>query len=118
MKVSRTVILVSALPSLIMLGLFYSLAIHMRYSLGAWPTSIGERGFSASLITHGKVAWNFCSGLLVASIFTLPVAILVCLLMARLRRFVVYFAFYALVYVICWGLMLLAPSPFLNWWWD
>ena len=101
-----------------MLGLFYSLAIHMRYGLGAWPTSIGTRGFPAALITHGQLTWNFCSTLLAASLFTLPVAILVCLVVTRWRRFVVYFALYGIVYVICWGLMLLAPSPFLNWWWD
>jgi hypothetical protein len=118
MKVSRTGILVSALPSLLMLGLFYSLAIHMRYSLGAWPTSIGTRGFSPFLIIHEQVAWHFCSGLVVASLYTVPIAILVCLLVARWRRFVIFFALYALLHAICWGLILLAPSPFLNWWWD
>ncbi|MEO8425683.1 MAG: hypothetical protein ABI651_01090 [Verrucomicrobiota bacterium] len=118
MKICRSGILVSALPSLLMLGLFYSLAIHMRYGLGAWPTSIGERGFSPSLVTHGRVTWHFCEVLFLASIFIWPAAMLVCLLVTRLRRFVVYLALYALLYLVCWGLMLLAPAPFLNWWWD
>jgi hypothetical protein len=118
MKTYRIGILVSALPSLLMLGLFYSLAIHMRFSLGAWPTSIGEHGFSALLVSHGRVTWQFCAGLAQVSIFVWPAAMLICLLVRRLRRFVVYVLVYALLFVGCWGLMLLAPAPFLNWWWD
>lgn len=101
-----------------MLGLFYSLAIHMRHSLGAWPASIGKRGFPPSLVTHADITRNFCAVLLLVSIFVLPAAMLICLLVPRWRRFVAYFALYALLYVVCWGLMLLAPAPFLNWWWD
>ncbi|HEV8713849.1 MAG TPA: hypothetical protein VGX03_13615 [Candidatus Binatia bacterium] len=102
----------------IMLGLFYSLVIHMRQSLGAWPTSIGDRGFPATLITHGHVAWVYCAALLLVSMFVLPAGILVCLPVVRWRRFVPYFALCALLYLVCWGFMLLASSPFLNWWWD
>ena len=118
MKVSRTAIVVSALPSLFMLGIFYSLAIHMRWQLGAWPQSIGDHGFPAVLSTHGHLAWDYCSLLLLGSMIVVPVGILVCLLVARWRGFVRYFALYALVYLVCWGLMLLAPAQFLNWWWD
>jgi hypothetical protein len=25
---------------------------------------------------------------------------------------------YAFNYAVCWGLMFLAPAPFLHWWWD
>lgn len=101
-----------------MLALFYSLAIHMRLSLGAWPTSIGHRGFPPGLITHGQMTWNFCGILMLASIWIVPVSILVCLLVRPWRRFTIYFAIYALLYAVCWGLMLLAPQPFLHWWWD
>ncbi len=118
MKPTRTSIIIAGLPSLLMLGLFYSLAIHLRLSLGAWPESIGTNGFSDSLVAHGRLAWNFCSALFAVSLFVLPVAFLVCLLVARWRRFVIYFALYALFYGICWGLMLLAPARFLSWWWD
>ena len=101
-----------------MLAVFYSLAVHMRWQLGAWPQSIGDRGFPAALSTHGRLAL----GLLFASVLRqhgfCPVGILVCLLVARWRRFARYFALYALLYLVCWGLMLLAPAPFLNWWWD
>jgi hypothetical protein len=118
MKTSRTGLLLSALPSLFMLGLFYSLAVHMRCSLGHWPSSIGDRGFPATLITHGELAWRYCSSLALVSLCLWPAGTLVCLLVPRWQRFARYFAAYALVYLACWGLMLLAPAPFLNWWWD
>lgn len=118
MKMSRTGIIASALPSVLMLLLFYSLAIHMRYSLGAWPQPIDNAGFPPALSAHGHWASKYCSSLLLISIVVLPVGILVCLLVARWKRVVRYFALYALLYSVSWGLMLLAPPPFLNWWWD
>ncbi len=118
MRASRKAIVISVLPSLFMLGMFYSLVIHMRFSLGAWPTSIGDRGFTAALSAHGRLAWDYCAALLLASMVVLPLGILVCLFVTRWRRFVPYFALYGLLYLVCWCLMLLAPAPFLNWWWD
>ena len=118
MKVSRPAIIVATLPNLLMLGVFYSLVIHMHWRLGAWPQSIGDRGFPAVLSTHGRLAWDYCSLLLLASMVVVPLGILVCLLVARWRPLVRYFALYALLYLVCWGLMLLAPASFLNWWWD
>src|SRR6266581_5662282 len=73
---SRVAVGAAVLPALLMLALFYSLAIHMRQSLGAWPASIGEHGFPARLITHGFIATNYFSVLLQASIFAWPVAFL------------------------------------------
>lgn len=118
MKLSRAGILLSAIPSVAMLALFYSLAIHMRYSLGAWPTSIGSRGFPPGLVTHECLTWLFCAALAAVSAYAVPVAILLCLFFKHWRRFIVYFVLYALLYALCWGLMLLAPAPFLHWWWD
>jgi hypothetical protein len=54
-----TGIVVSALPSFLTFGLFYSLAVHMRQSLGAWLSSIGECGFPPLLVTHAAVTVNF-----------------------------------------------------------
>jgi hypothetical protein len=118
MKVSRTGLVASALPSLLMLGLFYSLALHMRQSLGAWPSSIGDRGFPASLVVHETVTVYFCIAFVVISVFVVPIAILVCLFVPRWRRLVPYFALYALLFGICWELMHLAPEQFLYWWRD
>lgn len=118
MKISRIGILISALPSLVMVTLFYSLAIHMYYRLGGWPASIGNAGFPPALIMHGEFAWKFFSYLFIVSAFILPAPLLLCLITPRLRRFAVYFGFYALFYGVCWGLILLAPKAFLNWWAD
>jgi hypothetical protein len=118
MRASRTGIVASALPSIIMLGLFYTLALHMYRSLGGWPTSIGERGFPASLVAHANITVYFFIALILFGMFVLPVAILVCLLRQPWRRLVPYFALYALAFFVCWGLMQLAPEPFLYWWRD
>lgn len=118
MNASRRAILASSLPGIIMLCLFYSLALHMYRSLGGWPTSIGERGFPALLIAHAYLTMYFFIALIWFGMFVLPVAILVGLLRPSWRRFVPYLALYALVFCVCWGLMQLAPEPFLYWWRD
>jgi len=118
MKVSRTGVVVSALPGFVLLGLFYSLAIHMHRSLGGWPTSIGERGFPPSLVTHAGVTVDFFVALLLSSVFVVPVAIVLSLVVRRWRHFILYFALYTLLFFVCWGLMQFAPEPFLYWWRD
>ncbi len=118
MGVSCKGIVISVLPGLFALGLFYSLAFHMHHSLGGWPTSIGERGFPPALLIHATVATSYFWILILLSIFILPVAILVCLLVSRWRHFVLYFVLYAFVFVVSIVLMQLAPEPFLYWWRD
>ncbi|HPY31888.1 MAG TPA: hypothetical protein PLT00_15455 [Verrucomicrobiota bacterium] len=115
---SRIGFIVAVSPSLLMLAFFYSLAIHMHQSLGAWPTSIGERGFPAPLITHASIATGYFGILLLVSIFAWPVAFLLCLLIRRWRVCLYYLGVYALACLLCFGAMLLAPSQFLYWWWD
>lgn len=118
MKASRPGIVLSALPNFLMVVLFYSLAIHMRQSLGAWPTSIGERGFPPPLATHAAITGVLFVILLLSSLFVAPGAIAACLLVRRWRPFVPYFALFALLFFIGWGLMQMAPAPFLIWWRD
>src|SRR6266496_4553212 len=113
MSTSRTGMTIAALPGVVMLALFYSLAVHMHQSLGGWPSSIGERGFPPALLTHATVATSYFALLLVVSIFTLPVAILVCLFVSRWRHLVPYFALYAFVFIVSIVLMQFAPEPFL-----
>ena len=117
-KVTRIGLLLSSLPSLIALALFYSLAIHMRLSLGAWPQSIGERGFPPALVTHSHVTWRCWEVLAFVSIFVLPAVTVVCALVPRGRRFAFYPALGTLAFLLAWGFMFLAPARFLNWWWD
>ncbi len=90
----------------------------MRLSLGAWPTSIGERGFPSALITHAAIEWNYFWLLLLFSISIVPAAILVCLLTPRWRGFAKYFVFHTMAVLACIGLMWLAPKPFVHWWLD
>jgi hypothetical protein len=118
MRVSRTGIVVSALPSLLMLAVFYSLAFHMYRSLGGWPTSIGERGFPPWLLVHVHVAVYFYVALIWFGMFIWPVAVLLCVLVRRWRGVVPYLALYALLFLGCWGLMQFAPEQFLYWWRD
>ena len=118
MRASRTGIVVSALPSLLALGLFYSLAIHMHRALGGWPTGIGEAGFPPALVTHANIATSYFGMTLAASILMLPIAILVSLLVSRWRHLVPYFALYAFAFIVSIVLMQFAPEPFLYWWRD
>ena len=115
---SRIAVAAAVVPALLMLAFFYSLAIHMHQSLGGWPASIGERGFPPRLITHGSIATNYFTILLLVSIFAWPVAFLLCALIRRWRVCVYYLGVYAFACLVCFGAMLLAPSQFLNWWWD
>jgi hypothetical protein len=115
---SRIAVVAALLPPLLMLLLFYSLAIHMHKSLGTWPTSIGEQGFPALLITHDTIATNYFTVLTLISIFAWPVAFLLCAIVRRWRVCVYYLCLYGFACLACLVAMLLAPSPFLNWWWD
>src|SRR5712664_2633884 len=114
-KPSRVALAVTALPALMMLGLFYSLAVHMHQSLGAWPSSIGERGFRAPLVTHAHIAAVYFSIVLLLSIFAWPAIFLLCLVVRRWRGCVYYVGVYAFSCLVSFGAMLLAPSQFLNW---
>ena len=115
---SRIAVAFAALPATLMLILFYSLAIHMRQSLGAWPTSIGERGFAGPLIAHCSIATNYFSVFLLVSILAWPITFLLCSLIGRWRVCVYYLGVYGFACLACIGSMLLAPAPFLRWWWD
>ena len=118
MGTSRKGIIISLLPSIIMLGLFYSLAIHMHSSLGSWPTSIGERGFPQALVAHCSLTVQVCTAVSV-SLLALPIAILVAALVPRWRRFLVYLLLYGVF--VFFSLLLTsfaAPAAFINWWLD
>jgi hypothetical protein len=117
-RVSRVGAAVSVLPATVLLGLFYSLAVHMHHTLGGWPEVIGEHGFPPSLLTHAHVAIEFFSILVLATVFVWPVAYLVCVAVPSWRRVAPYLGMYALAFAVGIGMMLLAPAPFLNWWWD
>jgi hypothetical protein len=115
---SRGITLIAVLPALAMLGLFCSLAIHMHQSLGAWPTTIGTRGFPSALITHADLALQCFGILFLVSMVAWPVACALCIFIRRWRGALFHLGVYSISCSVCFAAMLLAPSPFLYWWWD
>lgn len=110
-------ICVSVFPAILMLVLFYSLALHMYFALGAWPNSIGTEGFPAVLSLHAWIAGMFCS-ILILICLAWPFAFLACNLIRPWNFLMKYLGAFA---VSCLGgafVMSFAPSPFLYWWWD
>ena len=116
--VSKRGMLISAAPGSMALLLFYSLAIHTHRSLGGWPEGIGESGFPPALSLHANIATTFFWVSMMVSLYGLPVAVPVCLLVARWRPLVPCFGVYVCVYVFSIMLMRLAPGPFIYWWMD
>jgi len=118
MKISRSGIIASSAPSLLLLFLFYSLAFHMHQRLGVWPGSIGTNGFPRLLAVHAEVTGDLFNLVLLSSLFLAPGAIAACAATPRWRRNARYFLLYVVMFFVCWGLMQLAPGQFLNWWRD
>ena len=75
---SRALLLLALLPMLTMLGLFYSLAVHMHQHLGSWPKSIGTEGFPPPLQIHADAAYWYFGLLVLANLLLLPVGLLLC----------------------------------------
>jgi hypothetical protein len=115
---SRALLLLALLPMLTMLGLFYSLAVHMHQHLGSWPKSIGTEGFPPPLQIHADAAYWYFGLLVLANLLLLPVGLLLCTFVRGWRGGIFYIGVYALSFCVGFAVMLLAPAPFLNWWWD
>ena len=115
---SRWGVAAAALHPLTSIGLFYSLAVHMHRSLGGWPKENGEDGFPPELVEHSHLAGTSFGSMLLVTIFVVPVAMPLCALVPQLGPGVRYVALYGVLSLIAFGLMQLAPGPFLEWWWD
>ena len=108
----------TSVPSLGMLILFYSLAVHMYQTLGSWPTSIGERGFPTHLVTHALIAVEYSIAIALGTVFGGPLVLMACLARPSWRPLVRYLYLHVLLLGGCWLLMQLAPAEFLYWWRD
>lgn len=97
---------------------FYALSIHMHFSLGGWPKTIGEAGFPPALVKHANATFWYFEAMILAVIFAWPFALAVCSASSRLRRFIPHLCLFAGSSALNFVLMLLGPSQFLNWWWD
>ena len=111
-------VVVAALHPTVFLGLFFSLAMHMHRSLGGWPPHLGTHGFPDALKTHFYFASQAFSTLLLGTFIALPIGLAICGLIPRLRVGLRPLGYYALTSGIAMAAMILAPSPFLRWWWD
>jgi len=111
-------IIFCALPGIIMVLLFYALAIHMYTALGGWPKSIGEAGFPPALLKNANITFLYFELMFLSMIFIWPAAMLICSVFARWRKYIAHLSLFGASFVICFIIILLAPSQFLYWWWD
>lgn len=111
-------LLLSVAPSILSLLLYYSLAIHMYFSLGQWPKSIGESGFPGGLVVHANIQMFYFIVLMLLAICVLPVAALAFRCNVRLRAFSLYCLASSATFFLSFALMQIAPAQFLYWWWD
>jgi hypothetical protein len=116
-KPGRKAGLIMVSPSLLLVVIFYALAMHMYLSLGKWPYAIGTQGFSGALTVHAEVTMVCFYVLFMLTVFVWPVLFFLSILCGW-RPFANYLGIHALSFAVCFGAMLLAPEPFLNWWWD
>ena len=106
------------MPALFMIGLYYSLALHMWSSLQGWPTAMGTHDFPRGLIVHADVALSWFTWLLLLVLFGGPIALLVCLGVRRWNHGLFHLGLLVLSFALGLGVMQLAPRQFLSWWWD
>jgi len=108
----------ASLPGLLLLCLFYSLALNMYSSLGDWPVSIGNEGFSDQLVRHAELTGLYFALLLYVCTFVWPILFIICLGSQRLRRYVPVATTFAIACYLAFVGILVAPHGFLNWWLD
>ncbi|MDG2020403.1 MAG: hypothetical protein P8J59_00480 [Phycisphaerales bacterium] len=108
----------SMIPAIVLVGAFYTLAIHMYLSLGGWPGNIGNAGFSSALNLHVEIA-QYCVWLLSLVLFvTWPIAVVVFAVVRRWQAGIHYLGIVAISWALGFGLTELGPDGFLYWWWD
>ncbi len=117
-KPSRRGLAMAILPPLVMLVLFYSLAIHIHCHFGKWPAGMGDRDFPPSLVFHEHLSDFSFMGLLLFSAYVWPLAYVTCAVVRRWRAALYYLGIYALTFLVCFGTTLLAPGSFWDWWLD
>ena len=115
---SPRLVALSMIPAILLVGAWYTLAIHMYLSLGGWPANIGNAGFSSALNLHVEIAQH-CFWLPSLILFvTWPIAVVVFAVVRRWRAGIHYLGIVAIVWALAFGLTQLGPDGFLYWWWD
>lgn len=96
--------------------LYYGFIAHIWFALGRWP-NFGERLTGDLLIFHHEANW-FLFASLVASLYVVPILLLVCLFLRRWRHVSLYALCYGAAVGLASGCLFLAPHAFLNWLFD
>jgi hypothetical protein len=115
---SRLATAAAAFHPVVVVGLFYSLAVHMHRQLGGWPDRIGDAGFPDALVLHADVAQGAFGALLLGGMVALPCAVIFCACVPSLRSGLRYLGVYGVLSLVAVIVTQLAPAPFLSWWWD
>ncbi len=114
----RILIAAAILAPVAWIVLVISLALHMRVTLGGWPTRLGMAGFPPALATHADIALGLWGILILFTLFVWPILLIGCAAIPPARRAVLPLGLFALAHAACVGGLLLMPSPFLRWWFD
>ncbi|MCP5521461.1 MAG: hypothetical protein H7A46_07930 [Verrucomicrobiales bacterium] len=96
--------------------MYFAFVVHVRLSLDGWPR-FGQQLEGTLLRWHEATVWQLGRGLFL-TLYALPIAVFVLLTLPRWRHWVVYLLTYAGAFAAAYGLVFLAPGPFLNWFLD
>ncbi|NRB45699.1 MAG: hypothetical protein HRU47_12865 [Verrucomicrobiales bacterium] len=117
LKKRKRTFIIAVMPWSLALGLYWSLAIHLYLSLGGWPEMRGTRGFSSALLLHANIQYNYLMFLSLLTLFVCPVMFLLCLLIKRLKKLVIYPSMQILGGLLFLLQMLFAPDGYTDWLW-
>jgi len=95
--------------------LFYSLVLHAHFTLNRWP-SFGEK-LPKLILFHRRCVQDF-AWFLFFSLYLVPFLAIGSLCFRRWRHISVYAVAYAVFVALAAASVLLAPRPFLNWFFD
>lgn len=104
----------SAVPAVWLL-VFYGLVVHVRWALGRWPS------FGESVVGPMRLHYRVVEGLGLAmfgTVYFVPWVALACVFSRRLRPVTMYGLCFGAAVGAALGGVLLAPAPFLNWYFD
>lgn len=105
-------------PAVLTLLAFASLAVHLWRTAGGWPEQLGTDGLGASVALHTELSWVLVGALLLGLGLVVPVGLIACASVPRLRAGLRPLSVYASAGLCVLAVMSLAPAPFLDWWWD
>ena len=118
LKERKRTFIIAVMPWSLALGLYWSLAIHLHLSFGGWPEMYETTGFSSALLLHAKIQYNYLMFLSLLTLFVCPVMFLLCLLIKRLKKLVIYPSLQILGGILFILQMLFAPDGYTDWLWD